>query len=296
MEHLSGFAPLAERYDGFILDLWGVIHDGVNAFPHAVDCLSRLRDAGKRTLLLSNVPRPNDAAQELMRGMGIPDELYTDILTSGEAVRRALRRPPDLWWAELGRRVFHLGPARDRGVMAGLALDQVGAPAEANFVLNTGPDDHRNPTEMAEFEPVLEECARHGLPMICANPDLQVIRGGVRVLCAGALAARYQELGGDVRSLGKPDPTIYQPVLERLAVPVDRVLAVGDSLHTDVAGAAAVDIAACWVLDGVHGAALADGPGRSEGGSAGRFDTAKAAAMAQAAGLAPAATVPRFTW
>ena len=80
MEHLPGFAPLADRYDGFILDLWGVIHDGVNAFPHAVDCLTRLREAGKRTLLLSNVPRPNDAARALMQRMGIPDDLYTDIL------------------------------------------------------------------------------------------------------------------------------------------------------------------------------------------------------------------------
>ena len=253
MEHLPNFAPLAERYDGFILDLWGVIHDGVNAFPHAVDCLARLRAAGKRTLLLSNVPRPNDAAQALMRGMGIPDDFYTDILTSGEAVRRALQRPPDLWWAELGQRVFHLGPERDRGVIEGLPLTKVATPSDANFVLNTGPDDHRNPTDMNEFEAVLQECAHHGLPMICANPDLQVIRGGVRVLCAGALAVRYQELGGDVRSLGKPDPTIYQPVLERLGVPVDRVLAVGDALHTDIAGAAAVDVAACWVLGGVHG-------------------------------------------
>jgi HAD superfamily hydrolase (TIGR01459 family) len=288
MEHLAGFAPLAERYDGFILDLWGVIHDGVNPFPHAVDSLARLRAAGKRTLLLSNVPRPNDAAQTLMRSMGIPDDLYSDILTSGEAVRRALQSPPDLWWAELGQRVFHLGPERDRGVMEGLKLTKVATPGEANFVLNTGPDDHRNPTDMNEFEPVLEDCVRHSLPMICANPDLQVIRGGVRVLCAGALALRYQELGGDVRSLGKPDAAIYQPVLERLGVPVERVLAVGDSLHTDIAGAAGVDIGACWVLAGVHGESLAAGPGR--------YDTAKAEAVASGAGLAPVATIPRFAW
>jgi len=288
MEHLPGFAPLADRYDGFILDLWGVIHDGVNAFPHAVDCLHRLRKAGKRTLLLSNVPRPNDAAQALMRGMGIADDLYTDILTSGEAVRRALRRPPDLWWAELGQRVFHLGPERDRGVMEGLALEKVAQPAEANFVLNTGPDDHRNPTDMAEFEDVLADCARHHLPMICANPDMVVIRGGVRVLCAGSLAQRYQEIGGDVRSIGKPDAAIYQPVLESLGQPVGRVLAVGDALHTDIAGAAGVDIAACWVLSGIHGAALADGNGG--------YDTARAQAMATEAGLAPLATVPRFGW
>jgi len=288
MEHLSGFAPLADRYDGFILDLWGVIHDGVNAFPDAVDCLARLREAGKRTLLLSNVPRPNDAAQEMMRRMGIPDDLYTDILTSGEAVRRALRRPPDLWWAELGERVFHLGPERDHGVLEDLPLIKVAEPGEANFVLNTGPDDHRNPTEMSEFEDLLRDCARHHLPMICANPDLQVIRGGVRVLCAGSLAIRYQELGGDVRSLGKPDPAIYQPVLESLDLPVSRVLAVGDALHTDIAGAAGVDIAACWVLGGIHGDSLLDG--------AGRYDVARAEAAAAADGVAPVATIPRFAW
>ena len=288
MEHLAGFAPLADRFDGFILDLWGVIHDGVNAFPHAVDCLSRLRAAGKRTLLLSNVPRPNDAAQALMRQMGIPDDLYTDILTSGEAVRRAPQDPPDIWWAELGERVFHLGPERDRGVMEGLALTKVAEPAEANFVLNTGPDDHRNPTSMAEFEDVLQDCARHHLPMICANPDLQVIRGGVRVLCAGSLALRYRELGGDVRSIGKPDPSIYQPVLQSIGLPVDRVLAVGDALHTDIAGASGVDIASCWVRGGIHGDALSDG--------ADGYDLARVESAAHEGGVAPVATIPRFAW
>jgi len=288
MQHLSGFAPLAERYDGFVLDLWGVIHDGIKAFPHAVDCLRRLREADKRTLLLSNVPRPNAAVQTMMRGMGIADDLYTDILTSGEAVRRALQDPPDLWWAELGQKVFHLGPARDLPVLEGLPLQRVASPAQGDFVLNTGPDDHRNPSDMAEFEDVLADCARHRLPMICANPDLEVIRGGVRVLCAGSLAARYRELGGDVRSLGKPDPAIYQPVLEVLDLPPERVLAVGDALRTDIAGATGVDLDAVWVLDGIHGASLRN----DQGG----FDTAAAEQEAAEAGLAPVATLPRFAW
>jgi HAD superfamily hydrolase (TIGR01459 family) len=288
MEHLPGFAALAVRYDGFVLDLWGVIHDGIDAFPHAVDTLRRLRDAGKRTLLLSNVPRPNQAVQTMMRGMGIADDLYTDILTSGEAVRRALRSPPSLWWAELGQRVFHLGPARDLPVLEGLPLTRVAEPRDADFVLNTGPDDHRNPTDMAEFEPVLQACLHRRLPMICANPDLEVVRGGARVLCAGALAQRYAALGGDVQSLGKPDPAIYQPVLQQLGLPPERVLAVGDALRTDIAGAGAVDLPACWVLDGIHGAELADG--------AGGFDTQRAEAMVRAAGLAPVATIPRFAW
>lgn len=288
MQHLTGFAPLADRFDGFILDLWGVIYDGVRAFPSAVDCLHRLRAARKPTLLLSNVPRPNCDAQALMQRMGIADDLYTAILTSGEAVRDALRNPPDLWWAELGQRVFHLGPERDRGVLDGLKLTSVPDPAAANFVLNTGPDDHRNPSDMAEFEPLLQECARRHLPMICANPDLVVIRGGVRVLCAGALAERYRELGGDVRSLGKPDPAIYQPVLERLGLPPDRILAVGDALHTDIAGAEGVGIAACWVLGGIHAGELRDAHGQ--------FDIAQAETKAREAGLSPLATLPYFTW
>jgi HAD superfamily hydrolase (TIGR01459 family) len=288
MRMLTRFAPLVSEYDGFVLDLWGVIHDGVNAFPHAVDCLAHLRDAGKRTLLLSNAPRTNEAVRIMMRGMGIADGLYTDILTSGEAVRRALQAPPDAWWSALGRRMFHLGPERDRPIFAGLPLDAVASPAEADFVLNTGPDDHRNPSDMNEFEPILRDCAAHRLPMICGNPDLEVIRGGVRVLCAGALAVRYQTLGGNVRSIGKPDPAIYQTVLEQLGLPKDRVLAVGDSLRTDIAGAASVDVASCWVLDGLHGAEL-----RRADGS---YDLADVTAAARAVGLAPVAAMARFAW
>jgi len=288
MEHLSGFAPLADRYHGFVLDLWGVIHDGVNAFPHAVETLKQLRAAGKRTLLLSNVPRPNDAVRTMMRRMGIEDSLYTGILTSGEAVRLALQNSPDLWWAQLGNKVFHLGPDRDKPVLEGLPLQVVDTPAEADFVLNTGPDDHRNPSDMGEFEAILAECADHRLKMICANPDLEVIRGGVRVLCAGALAVRYQELGGDVRSLGKPNPAIYQPVLQQLGLPPDQVLAVGDSLRTDIAGAIGVGLAACWVMDGIHGTDLKNPDGT--------FDTVKAEAAALATGVAPVATLPRFVW
>ena len=288
MQHFPGFAPLAARYDGFILDLWGVIHDGINAFPHAVACLDALRAAGKRTLLLSNVPRPNAPVQAMMRRMGIDDALYTHLLTSGEAVRSALADPPDGWWAGLGRHVFHLGPERDLPVLEGLELDRVPAPSAADFVLNTGPDDHRDPTDMGEFEPLLRECAAHRLPMVCANPDLAVIRGGVRVLCAGALAQRYRTLGGDVRSLGKPDPAIYRPVLQRLDLPPARVLAVGDGLGTDIAGAEGVGLDACWVLGGLHGAGLA----RADGS----FDTAMAEEEARAAGVSPMATVPRFAW
>jgi HAD superfamily hydrolase (TIGR01459 family) len=283
MQHLPGFAPLARHYDGFILDLWGVIHDGVTAYPGAVDCLARLAAAGKRVVLLSNAPRRAAPSRVAMRAMGIPDAYTANLFTSGEAVHLALRDRTDPWFAALGRRVFHLGPERDRNVIADLDLDLVPAPAAASFVLNTGPDDERDPSSLAPFEPILRDCADARLPMICANPDLEVIRGGVRVICAGLLAQRYADLGGEVRSLGKPDPAIYAPVLAMLATSPARTLAVGDSLRTDIAGAARAGLDAAWVLGGIHADALAGDPARVE-------------AAARAAGLAPVAALPRFAW
>ncbi len=278
-----GMAPLAARYDGFILDLWGVIHDGVRPYPGAADCLQRLQAAGKRCVLLSNAPRRAHAAEAMLRDMGISPGLYTGVLTSGEAVHLALRDRTDPWFAALGPQVWHLGPERDRNVIDGLGVTLAATPSEAHFVLNTGPDDHRAPTSIAPFEAELAECARHRLPMICANPDLEVIRGGVRVICAGALAARYEQLGGTVRSLGKPDPAIYQPVLAMLGTGKARTLAVGDSLRTDISGAQAAGVDSCWVLGGIHADALGD-------------DHAAAVAEATLSGLAPVAIVPRFIW
>lgn len=282
MQHFDGFAPLAASYDGFIVDLWGVVHDGVAPYPGAVDALRRLRDAGKRVVLLSNAPRRSHAAADGMRAMGIGDDLYTGLVTSGEVTHQMLRDRDDAAFAGLGTRLYHLGPERDRNVFADLPLVSVARPEQAEFLLNTGPDDGRNPTDVAVWEDELQACRAAGLPMVCANPDLEVIRGGERVICAGALALRYIELGGRVIWVGKPDPLVYRPVLAQLALPLSRVLAVGDALRTDIAGAAAAGIDAAWVLGGIHGAELAG------------TDTAEA--TAQAAGLAPVATLPAFRW
>ena len=283
MRHLTGFSTIAAEYDGFILDLWGVIHDGVTPYPGAVDCLRQLRAQGKPAVLLSNAPRRGSVAVTALRAMGIEDALYSGIMTSGEATHMALAQRSDPWFAELGTKVFHLGPQRDRNVIEGLHLVRVETPAEAEFVVNTGPDDLAGPQEVADYEPTLRACRDAGLPMICANPDLEVIRGGMRVICAGALAQRYEELGGVACWLGKPDPAIYAPVLAMLDVPRGRVLAVGDALRTDIAGAAAAGIDSCWVLGGIHGEEL--------GG-----DVARIEAAAADCGLAPVAAVPSFVW
>ena len=134
MLHLDGFAPLAARYDGFILDLWGVIHDGVTPYPGAVDCLRHLKALGKPAILLSNAPRRAHVAAEAMRGMGIGAELYTGIVTSGEVTHTLLRDRDTPEFAALGRRLYHLGPERDRNVFAGLDVDVADAPARATAV------------------------------------------------------------------------------------------------------------------------------------------------------------------
>ena len=282
MLHLDGFAPLAARYDGFIVDLWGVVHDGVAPYPGALETLRRLRAAGKRVVMLSNAPRRAHAAAAGLAAMGIGAELYGGIITSGEVTHRMLRDRDDAAFAALGRRLYHLGPERDRNVYDGLDLVAVARPEQADFLLNTGPDDSRSPTDVALWEAELGACHAAGLPMVCANPDLEVIRGGARVICAGALALRYSDLGGAVIWVGKPDKLIYRPVFDLLGIAPARVLEVGDAMRTDIAGAAAAGVDAAWVLGGIHRAELAD--------------TAAAAAAAAAAGLAPVATLPAFRW
>jgi len=283
MRHLTGFAPLALSHDGFIVDLWGVVHDGISPYDGAVECLLRLRDAGKRVVLLSNAPRRARLAQEGLRGMGLPDDSYDAILTSGEATRTALLERTDPFIAALGRRVLHLGPQKDRNVFEGLDLDIVGDPAEADFVLNTGPTDDSGESVPDAYLPLLRQCAGRGLPMLCANPDMEIVRGGKRIICAGLLARFYEQYGGTVRSLGKPHPEVYEAVLPMLGVERSRVLAVGDALATDIAGAKAAGIDSCWVLGGIHAEMIGD-------------NAALAETEAAAAGLAPIATVPSLRW
>jgi len=281
MRHLRSLAGIADAYDGFIVDLWGVVHDGITPYPGALDCLARLR--GRPVLLLSNAPRRAEPARQALRALGIADDLYTGILTSGEATWLALRDRQDPWFAALGRRVYHIGPERDRSVIEGLSLTLADTPSAADFVLNTGPDDHRNGQSLDDFTGELDDCLRAGLAMICANPDLEIVRGGVRILCAGALAAYYAANGGEVRMIGKPAPAIYEQALGMIGLPRERVLAVGDSLRTDVAGAAQAAIDAVWILGGIHASELGD-------------DTTRIEQAALAQGLRPSFTLPSLIW
>lgn len=284
---IAGLSALAGEYDGYILDLWGLVHDGATPYPPSRNTFLALKAAGKRTLLLSNAPRRAYALVEAMTRMGLERDLYGEVLSSGEAVNQALIRRDDGFFQALGRRCYHLGPARDHSVFDNTGLEIVADLTAADFVLNTGPGELHE--TVATYEPVLQAAARRNLPMVCANPDLVVLRAGNAVVCAGALAVRYAELGGKVAYRGKPDPAIYHLAVEQLGLPARRIAVVGDALETDVKGARAAGLDSIWCTGGIHAAAL----GCSYGTPA---DPVKAFALAQAEGQMPTAIIPGFYW
>jgi HAD superfamily hydrolase (TIGR01459 family) len=288
MQALKGLSEVADHFDGFILDLWGVIHDGQQPYPPAVDTLTALKAAGKKTLLLSNAPRRAHALITTMNGMGIDRGLYGEVLSSGEATRAALIERRDPFFAALGWRAYHLGPERDRSVFEDTNLEIVSDLAAATCVINTGPVDLDDPIEA--YDDVIAQARRFDLPMVCANPDIVVIRANKPIVCAGAIAARYERLGGRVAYRGKPDRAVYDAALAQLGLADrSRLAVVGDALETDVKGAAAAGLTAIWCTGGIHAAAL----GVQYGVAA---DPAKAAALAAAEGYAPAYIVPGFIW
>ncbi|MFT9089035.1 TIGR01459 family HAD-type hydrolase [Acetobacter okinawensis] len=280
---VTGLQALASQYDGYIIDLWGTVHDGVQPYPGALECLRALSAAGKRVVLLSNAPRPASVIATQLEGFGVDRSLYHGVMTSGEETHRQMLARTDPWFARLGNRVLHIGGVHDLGLYEGLDIERVSDVGMADFVMNTGPDLERGVSTLEPYLPELRACLARNLPMICANPDRVVIKGGNRQICAGALAAFYAEQGGDVRWIGKPYPGVYQPVFAMLDVPHTRILAIGDALGTDIRGAAAVGVDSLWILGGIHQEMIGN-------------DMALATAEARAAGLQPTAAVHRLVW
>jgi HAD superfamily hydrolase (TIGR01459 family) len=278
---------IEDRFDALILDLWGVVMDGTAPYRGAPECLARLHERGKTVLLLSNAPRRETVVAERLAGMGIGPALYDRIVSSGEASRRALERRADPAFAAL-RRYLYIGPDRDRGLLAGLDYREA-ALETADFVLNTGVADDSDTLEMVR--PTLAAARARDLPMVCTNPDRVVVRhSGERVLCAGALAEAYEALGGVVHYFGKPHRAVYELCFELLErVDRARVLAVGDSLETDIAGAKAAGLATVLVLGGV----LAEPLGIEWGELAPRE---RLEALCAEHGVLPDIAIPALVW
>ena len=257
---LPGLSQWADHYDALVCDLWGVVHDGRKATPSACDALVRFRKRGGKVAFLSNAPRPSGAVLAQLDGFGVPRKAWDSVVTSGDVTREAINRRADAWHQELGRRCFHLGPARDKPLFEGLAVDLTRDVEEADFILCTGLLD--NDAETAEtYRSLFEQTISRGQRFLCANPDRAVMRGPKRVPCAGALSHLYAAMGGEVREYGKPHANAYDLCFERFGkVEQSRVLAIGDGLLTDIAGANAVGIDALFIWEGVHGTEIGSTP------------------------------------
>lgn len=284
----AGLSGLADDYDCFVVDLWGVLHDGVRAFPAALDCLAELKARGKQIMILSNAPRRAESVARRNLELGIAPELADAVMSSGEAAWRHLKARSDPWYSALGRRCYHLGPDRDRGMRAGLDYDFVDDLKQADFILNTGALSAEHAVEA--YGDLLRQAKALDLPMVCANPDLEVIRGGKREICAGAIAVHYEAFGGRVRYHGKPHREIYDICFELLALGRrERVVAIGDSLRTDIAGARNAGIDGIFIAGGIHGEAL----GLVDGAP---LDPARLAGLCDLRGLYPAAALSLLRW
>jgi HAD superfamily hydrolase (TIGR01459 family) len=281
---IAGLSELLDTADALFVDVSGVIHDGVAAFPAACEALRRAREAGKPVLLVSNAPRPGPVVVKLLDSLGVPRDAYDGILTSGDLTRAHLAQEEWGW-------IHHIGPARDLPLFEGLALVFSDAD-EADLAVATGLVDDEVQTA-DDYVPVLETLYRHEVPLLCANPDILVERGHRLIPCAGALAQVYERMGGDVLYFGKPHQPVYEAAMARLSelagrpLQSTRVLAIGDAVKTDLLGAARFGLSSYFVAGGIHAA---------EAGSANAIDMPALTGLFAASKVAPVAVTWRLRW
>src|SRR5260370_13170199 len=252
MTSLRFIEQLRDLVDGvevILSDIWGVVHNGLESFPEACEALHTYRQRGGTVILITNAPRPADSVQRQLRKLGVADVTYDAIVSSGDLTRNFVAAHPR-------KKIFLIGPERESSIHRG--LDAVMAPLEqADYIICTGLFDDE--TESAEdYRAMMLQAREHKLPLICANPDIVVERGDRLIYCAGAIAELYRELGGEAIFYGKPHRPIYQRAMalaaERQghAIELNRVLAIGDSVRTDLAGAHGFGIDCLFVTRGIH--------------------------------------------
>jgi HAD superfamily hydrolase (TIGR01459 family) len=287
---IDGLNRLSGRYDVALCDVWGVVHNGRASFPAACDALTRFRQGGGAVVLITNAPRPNGPIRAQLDHLHVPRSAYDAVVTSGDVTIGLMR-------ARGGPPVHHIGPSRDLSLFDSLV--ELGGPApprtsleEASYVLCTGLFDDTRETP-ADYEGTIADMLARKLLMICANPDLVIHRGEDLIYCAGALAERYERIGGEVVYAGKPHPPIYHEALARAdairgkLTEKSRVVAIGDAMRTDIAGAHGQGLDTLFVASGIH---------RDEIGGGRAIDTAAFEQFAARHGVRPTAIIDHLVW
>ena len=262
---ITNLSAIAPRYDAFILDLWGVVHDGSHLYPGVYDALVSMRKAGKKIVMLSNAPRRAAKVAKVLNELGVSPDLYDAVHSSGEAGYAALR-DARMRGDEDAKKLhsshlsiltsshlsyYYIGPAKDADVLDGLDYKRMDDVKDAGFLLNVGFGSEEQSTD--DWMPLLRAARGLGLPMVCLNPDLEVVKQtGEHFPCAGVIAHAYARLGGEVIWFGKPFAGVYERCMELFSpVPKNRILAIGDSLETDIPGAVNFGIDSALVTGGI---------------------------------------------
>lgn len=251
---VSSFSEISADYSAAFVDLWGCVHDGIVAFPAAVAALQAYRATGGRVILVTNSPRPRPDVEKQLQGMGVPSDAYDAIATSGDSARAAMFR------GVVGKKVWFIGQRHEQTFFDPLTViaDPVDITRvdlnDAEGIVCCGPEDPM--ADPSEYRAQFLLAKQKGLKLLCANPDIVVDRGEQREWCAGALAKLYTEMGGESLYFGKPHPPIYDLARRRLdAVDMSasdgRIIAIGDGIATDVAGAMGEGIDSLFITGGL---------------------------------------------
>ena len=239
MRELSNLSDIYETYDTFVIDLWGVIHNGLALNQKAIEAIDQLKNNSKKIVFLSNAPRPSSTVINFLLKMKMNSKFLSNVMTSGEAAMHAINKN------KFGKTFFHLGPSKDTSIFENVKDNKVADLKSCDFILCTGLfEEHEDDIEY--YKNFLKEHISKTL--VCTNPDLTVHRGNVEELCAGSVAKVFEELGGTVAYFGKP----YKEVYEMCFTPDEKVLAIGDNLRTDIKGANNLKIDCIFISEGVH--------------------------------------------
>ena len=239
MKKLDHLKDIIHNYDYFIIDLWGVVHNGIQPYQGALKTIEELHNNKKKYCFLSNAPRPvNDVRKFLIEKMKIKETFLKNILTSGEAAINSIKN------FTYGKFFFHLGPNRDKKIYQGLETYKTDL-KKCDYILCTGLYDHEM-EKLSFYEKLLENSLNK--KMICTNPDLIVDKGDTQEYCAGSIAKIFEGIGGEVVYFGKPHKEVYKMCFNSN----EKVLAVGDNLRTDIKGANNLNIDSLFIYNGVH--------------------------------------------